>query len=76
MKNAAARLVTVENCCGCPFSYEFDDEWTCTAVEDDSGHYKTITRVQNRPGGPWLPPPRWCPLRAEVVVIAIGKKVR
>jgi hypothetical protein len=71
-----ARLVVVENCSGCPFSYECDDEWTCTATEDKHGLYKTITRVQKRPRGPWLPPPKWCPLRKEIVVVAIGEKVR
>jgi len=78
MKKVArtARLVVVENCVGCPFSYECDNEWTCTTAEDDDGHYKTIMRTQKRRGGPWLPPPKWCPLRAEIVVVTLGEKAR
>ncbi len=69
------RLVVVENCAGCSFSYECDGEWTCTATEE-YGFYKTIARVQKRPRGPWLPPPKWCPLRKEVVVVAIAQGAR
>ena len=70
-KKKTARLVTVTHCAECPLSYELDGEWTCTGTEDKHGLFKTIERVQ-KPRGAWLPPPKWCPLREEIVIVAIG----
>lgn len=71
-------IVSVPNCANCPFSFDPDplgaapseEPWTCTAAEDDSG-YREIHRLQKRPGGPWLPPPKWCPLRKSAHVIQL-----
>lgn len=69
----SARLVSVPNCGQCPFSFSPDDggDWTCTAIEDADGHFRVIKKLQARRGGPWLPPPRWCPLRTEIVVVVL-----
>lgn len=53
--------IVVDNCCECPFARDGEgrpqDPWLCTVDEP-----RELT-VQAEPGGPWLPPPTWCPLR-------------
>ena len=53
-RKETARLISVPNCANCPFSYspDDDDEWTCTATENNDGLFKTIKRLQKRRGGP------------------------
>jgi hypothetical protein len=65
-------LVTVAACADCPFSRaeieDESDEWLCTATED-----REIGRTQPYKGAPWLPPPKWCPLRQADLVVRLAE---
>lgn len=53
--------VPIEHCADCPFARDSevrDEPWLCTVEEEP----REIV-VQAERGGPWLPPPAWCPLR-------------
>lgn len=60
------RLVEVNYCSDCPWSVDASkpgEPWLCKATNDDNGLFRELPQQQETAGGPWLPPPSWCPLR-------------
>lgn len=55
----SAVTVPVDGCQDCPFADAEHTPWMCTATSSP----RDLGPRQSTPGGPWLPPPTWCPLR-------------